>query len=206
MNASGRTNEELAVLAQQGDREAADELVRGNEALVRTIANRCTSPVFRAMSHAEKMASGSVGLWTACHRFDASKGVKFSTYAWRAIVWHILRDAKDEGQFIAPHSLKRGQNRTQKQLSVVDRENNSLPSDTLEPWEILADAEDDAVNASRQADSLESLRDRNPQASRVLSMRMQGMPLREIGKEMGFSFQRAQQILADASEQLRRAG
>lgn len=205
MNASGRTNEELAVIAQQGDKAAMDELVRGNEGLVRSVVRRCTSPVFRALSHSDMMASGNIGLWQAACRFNPAVGVKFTTFAWRAIVWHIMRDASNEGHLAMPHRVKRVSGGERRQLSVVDPEGNIFTSKEPEPVDALSEVEDIEVEQDKATFALEDLEFRDPRAAAVINMRLNGLKFREIAEAIGTNHQRAHQIFTEARRKLRKA-
>ena len=65
-------------LAQSGDREAMNELVERNMALVRSIVKKYLN---RGTEYDDLYQIGSMGLVKAIKNFDSSYGVRFSTYA-----------------------------------------------------------------------------------------------------------------------------
>ena len=44
-----------------------------------------------AIPYEEALQAGRVGLWRALHKYDASRGTAFSTYAWVVICRHVHR-------------------------------------------------------------------------------------------------------------------
>jgi RNA polymerase primary sigma factor len=76
---------EIAFLAQQGDQNAKDQLVKANMRFVLTVAkNYARDPE----DFAEIVAAGNVGLVDAASLFDPSRGFKFISFA----VWHIRKE------------------------------------------------------------------------------------------------------------------
>src|SRR3990170_5835863 len=51
--------------------------------------------------YADRLQAGRIGLWQAILRFDAQRGICFSTYAWIAIRNHIWRAVRDAWQVAA---------------------------------------------------------------------------------------------------------
>lgn len=79
-------NEELIVLAKNGDEDAKDELFRYNTRLCGHIAQR-----FKNVDDVEELiAIGNIGLIKAYNSFDVTRGFKFATYAARLIQNEIL--------------------------------------------------------------------------------------------------------------------
>ena len=77
-------SKELAARAGGGDRNAANELVRRNMPLVVSLATRYS----RDQDHdrlLELIQEGAIGMWRAAMGYDPSCGVKFVTYAYRAV-------------------------------------------------------------------------------------------------------------------------
>ncbi len=72
----------VARLAQAGDRESFDLLIRSNLRFVISVAKRYQN---RGMSFLDLIQEGNVGLVTAARKFDPDQGVKFISYA----VWWI---------------------------------------------------------------------------------------------------------------------
>lgn len=79
-------NEQLCVLAQKGDMEARDLLLKNNLGFIRKTANEIYMKSNLAESDLSTEPSdleqeGCLGLLTAIPLFDSSKGIKFLTYA-----------------------------------------------------------------------------------------------------------------------------
>ena len=96
-----QTNERLCVLAQKGDAAALDSLIENNKFFIGKVAN----DLFRSMNLAQAELSidtddlkqaGGLALWRAVPKFDATRGMKFLTYAAPAIrnaMVDMVRDA-----------------------------------------------------------------------------------------------------------------
>lgn len=85
---------ELAVRAQQGDKQAQDKLVRHNLRFVFTIAKKYQN---RGVLLEDLVAEGNIGILRAVEKFNPEFGVKFISYS----VWWIrqsIRAALAEGQ------------------------------------------------------------------------------------------------------------
>lgn len=70
---------ELIALAQSGNKEAYDELVKSNLRLVVSIAKRYYKNT--TMSLLDLIQEGNIGLMNAIPKFELSQGTRFSTYA-----------------------------------------------------------------------------------------------------------------------------
>ena len=82
-----RTDEELALLARDGDREAEELLVARYHRLVRT----CARPYFLAGGDSEDLTQeGMLGLLTAIREYDPGEETSFRTYAEVCIHRRIL--------------------------------------------------------------------------------------------------------------------
>jgi RNA polymerase primary sigma factor len=77
-------NEELELIdrVRQGDREAEGELMNVNVRLVSAVAKKYQN---KGVSEEELLKAGKEGLIKAAHKYDASCGFKFMSYA----VWWI---------------------------------------------------------------------------------------------------------------------
>lgn len=84
---SGALEEPAAfACAQSGCRECLNGLMQRHEGLVHTVLRRQSSG---ALSYAESLQAGRIGLWRAVLGFDPRRGVAFSTYAGVAIARRI---------------------------------------------------------------------------------------------------------------------
>ena len=94
-------NEQLCALAQKGDTEARDLLLKNNLGFIRKTANEIYLKSNLAESDLSTETSdleqeGCLGLLTAIPLFDSSKGIKFLTYAAPSIrnaMTDLIRDA-----------------------------------------------------------------------------------------------------------------
>ena len=90
-------------LAQSGNEEAMEELVRRNVPLVRSIVKKYLN---RGAEYDDLYQIGSMGLVKAITNFNASFGVRFSTYAVPMIAGEIKRYLRDDGMIKVSRSLK----------------------------------------------------------------------------------------------------
>jgi RNA polymerase sigma factor (sigma-70 family) len=80
--------------AQAGCRDCLNGLMQRHERLVHTVLRRQSSG---ALSYAESLQAGRIGLWRAVLGFKPSRGVAFSTYAGVAIerrIWRAVKQAQ----------------------------------------------------------------------------------------------------------------
>jgi RNA polymerase primary sigma factor len=83
---------DLATLAQEGDQDALDKLIRSNLRYVVSVARKY---IGCGLSLADLINEGNIGLIQAAKRFDPTRGVKFITYAvwWiRQAIMHALAE------------------------------------------------------------------------------------------------------------------
>ncbi len=90
-------------LAQSGDGQAESALVSDNLALVKSVVRRY---LYRGVEYDDLYQLGCVGLVKAIHHFDASYGVRFSTYAVPLIAGEIKRFLRDDGMVKVSRSVK----------------------------------------------------------------------------------------------------
>jgi RNA polymerase sigma-B factor len=86
------SDERLVAAARCGDREARETLILRHQRLVRAIVRDYRSAGFPEQ---DLRQAGAIGLITAIDRFNADRGVRFTTYAAalvRGEVRHLLRD------------------------------------------------------------------------------------------------------------------
>lgn len=95
--------EELILLAQSGDKKAAEMLVSENTGLVWSVARRF---VGRGTELEDLYQLGCLGLLKAVEGFDLSYGTQFSTYAVPKITGEIRRFLRDDGTVKVSRNLK----------------------------------------------------------------------------------------------------
>lgn len=91
---------ELARRIEQGDMDAFNQMVECNLRLVGNIARRCRRFAGSALSLADLIQEGSLGLIRAVRKFDYRKGYKFSTYASYWIRQSVMRAIAEQGRSI----------------------------------------------------------------------------------------------------------
>lgn len=93
----------LITLAQNGDKEALDQLTQNNMGLVYSIAHKLSN---RGAELEDLIQLGSIGLLKAINKFDTTYDVKFSTYAVPMIMGEMKRFLRDDGPLKVSRSLK----------------------------------------------------------------------------------------------------
>jgi RNA polymerase sporulation-specific sigma factor len=96
-------NQELLLLAINGDEVATEELMANNLGLVRSIALRFKD---RGVEYEDLVQIGCIGMLKAIRSFDTSKGTVFSTYAVPLIMGEIKRFLRDDGIIKVSRSYK----------------------------------------------------------------------------------------------------
>ncbi len=94
---------ELISLAQQGDQEAGEKLVRENAGLIWSVAKRF---VGRGTEVEDLYQLGCLGFIKAVNGFDLEFGTQFSTYAVPKIAGEIRRFLRDDGAVKVSRTLK----------------------------------------------------------------------------------------------------
>ncbi|WP_459195459.1 RNA polymerase sporulation sigma factor SigF [Wukongibacter baidiensis] len=93
----------LIEMSQNGDKEAQATLVDENLGLVKSLVSRFDN---RGYERDDIFQLGCIGLIKAIHKFDATYGVRFSTYAVPMIIGEIKRFLRDDGIIKVSRSLK----------------------------------------------------------------------------------------------------
>ncbi|MFP4016529.1 MAG: SigB/SigF/SigG family RNA polymerase sigma factor [Halanaerobiales bacterium] len=112
-------------LAQQGDEEALDKVVRHNLKLVLKVTYRFRNTGYELQ---DLFQIGVIGLIKAVKGFDVSKGFKFSTYAVSKIIGEIRLHLRDDGIIKVSRSLKKIAGIVRKKEEELKKELNRSPS------------------------------------------------------------------------------
>lgn len=91
------------LLAQSGDKEAAEEIVEKNSGLIWSVARRFFG---RGVDSDDLYQLGCVGFLKAVQGFDPEYGTQFSTYAVPKISGEIRRFLRDDGSVKVSRSIK----------------------------------------------------------------------------------------------------
>ena len=89
---SAKKTDELLKKSAVGDKQARDELIRGNLRLVLSVVQRFQG---RGESPDDLFQVGCIGLMKAIDNFNTELGVRFSTYAVPMIIGEIRRYLRD---------------------------------------------------------------------------------------------------------------
>jgi RNA polymerase sporulation-specific sigma factor len=95
--------EELIVRAQQGDRDASEQLVTDNAGLIWSVVRRFLG---RGTEADDLYQLGCLGFIKAVEGFDTEYGTQFSTYAVPKIAGEIRRFLRDDGSVKVSRSIK----------------------------------------------------------------------------------------------------
>jgi len=95
--------EELLPRAQQGDRDAAEQMIVENSGLIWSVARRYFG---RGVDADDLYQLGCVGFMKAMMGFDHSYGTQFSTYAVPKISGEIRRFLRDDGTIKVSRGIK----------------------------------------------------------------------------------------------------
>jgi RNA polymerase sigma factor (sigma-70 family) len=92
--------------AQSGNRKALNQLMARHDGLVHAVLRRQSGGI---LSYADTLQAGRIGLWQAILRYDPTRGLAFSTYAWNSIMRHIWSAVKAESpkrrRMEVPHAI-----------------------------------------------------------------------------------------------------
>ncbi|MBR4283522.1 MAG: SigB/SigF/SigG family RNA polymerase sigma factor [Anaerotignum sp.] len=138
--------------AQEGDKEAKEQLIRENNGLIWSIVKR-----FSGRAEQEDLYQiGAIGLLKCIEKFDFTYEVKFSTYAVPMIIGEIKRFLRDDGTIKVSRSLKELSFRIrQLQEESIKRDNKELTiSELAEKLETNVEEIILAIESTREVESL----------------------------------------------------
>lgn len=149
----------------------------------------------RVLGREDAEGYGAIGLVRAAEMWDPARSA-FSTFATRYIWGFIQTAARRHGSAIRVPSRHYDEGEP---LPCVRRGVEKLdpPGRCADPADACAEADGDAVRLRLALGQL------GPQEREILRLRMAGAQFREIGRELGFSGQYAQQVVRRAIARLR---
>lgn len=119
----------LAKRIEQGDHQAFNEMVECNLRLVANIARKCQRHAGPALSLADLIQEGSLGLIRAVKKFDYRKGYRFSTYASYWIRQAVMRSIAEQGRSIRlPVHMVESVSRTDRARAALTQELHRPPT------------------------------------------------------------------------------
>lgn len=158
------TNEELVKMAQAGDRDAIDLIVKNNSGLVFSIVRRFLN---RGYEKDDLYQIGCIGLIKAVRKFDTNFNTQFSTYAVPLIMGEIKRFLRDDGLVKVSRAVKENAGKIKLAIDFFFAKNGIEPT-ISEISEHLKISEDDVIVALETLKPTESLNavinenDKNP--------------------------------------------
>lgn len=93
----------LITLAQNGDKDASEQLIVQNSPLIKSVIRRYKN---RGVEYDDLYQLGCVGFIKAVRNFSAAFGVRFSTYAVPMIAGEVKRFLRDDGPIKVSRSTK----------------------------------------------------------------------------------------------------
>jgi RNA polymerase sporulation-specific sigma factor len=94
---------ELIARAQDGDNDAAEQLIKENSGLIWSVVKKFAK---RGYEPDDLFQIGAIGLLKCIRKFDTSFDVKFSTYAIPMIIGEIKRFLRDDGMIKVSRPMK----------------------------------------------------------------------------------------------------
>ncbi len=144
---------ELIKLAQSGDSEAKEILVKENSGLIWSIVRRFKS---RGCDLEDLYQIGAIGLLKCIDKFDVSFDVKFSTYAVPMILGEIKRFLRDDGIIKISRPIKETAIKIKYETDEFIRKYGREPQ-ISEISEKLGITEDDVIMALESSRDVESI-------------------------------------------------
>ncbi len=145
---------ELFIRAQQGEKEAKEQLFQKNTGLVHHVVKRFVN---RGNVEAEDLFQiGAMGLIKAIEKFDVDFGVCFSTYAVPLIMGEIRRYLRDDGMIKVSRSIKENARRlrTVREEFWKDMGREPTVSELSEMSGIAVEDIVTAIEAGREVESI----------------------------------------------------
>ena len=143
----------LIALAQEGDDNAVEQLIRENSGLVWSVVKKFTK---RGYEPDDLYQIGAIGLLKCIRKFDLSMDVKFSTYAIPMIIGEIKRFLRDDGIIKVSRPMKELAAKARYTTEALTAKLNRAPTLQELAAEIQVDTED-LVVAMEAGNEVESL-------------------------------------------------
>lgn len=144
---------ELIKLAQAGDREACDTLVKENMGLIWSVVRKFSN---RGYELDDLFQIGAMGLVKCINKFDLNYEVRFSTYAVPMIIGEIKRFIRDDGMIKVSRSLKELAIKGKYAQEQIAKETGEIPTLSEVARFLEVDIEDLglALEANKEVESL----------------------------------------------------
>ncbi len=144
---------ELIKLAQTGDRQACDTLVKENMGLIWSVVRKFSN---RGYELDDLFQIGAMGLVKCINKFDLNYDVKFSTYAVPMIIGEIKRFIRDDGMIKVSRTLKELAIKGKYTQEQIAKETGEMPTISEVARRLEVDVEDLALalEANKEVESL----------------------------------------------------
>lgn len=143
-----------------------DALVRKYEPLIHSVINK-KLPAY--LGDDDLVQVGRIALWRCAKRYDPDKG-KFSTYAYKAIYHHMLKE------------LSKRRNDISLNIPMVGDEECELQ-------DLLPDLKQDLDGAELRFELEDFYKTLNPRRQEIMKRKADGQTHYEIAKAMGYSYE-----------------
>lgn len=150
-----KTNEDLIKLAQNGEKDALDELVQSNMGLVKKIVIRFKD---RGCEYDDLVQIGTIGMIKAIKSFDFSFNTVFSTYAVPLIIGEIRRHLRDDGLIKISRTIKKNGIDIMRKKEEFEKKHSRDPS-LSELSELCSLSVEDVVTAIEAISPVRSLQE-----------------------------------------------
>ena len=130
---------ELITLAQQGDDEACERIIKENSGLIWSVVKKFAK---RGYEPDDLYQIGAIGLLKCIRKFDDSYDVKFSTYAIPMIIGEIKRFLRDDGLIKISRPLKELATKARYVQEQLTARHGRQPTISELAQEVGADVED----------------------------------------------------------------
>lgn len=175
-------------------------LFHENLALARACAHKMRS---RHESFDDVHADALIGLWQASEKYDPQRGASFGTFAWPRISGAI-NDGRRERDFLSRSQRKAGTVETPVSMEAVLTESGMTLADVLaDPTSEDDPFADDEARWGRHVWLMRLIGDLPDDDRYVVTRRLDGLNLAEIGDEMGVTESRVCQLHDRAVGRLR---
>lgn len=144
---------ELIAMAQAGDEEAAERIIKENSGLIWSVVKKFAGRGYEAD---DLYQIGAIGLLKCIRKFDMSYDVKFSTYAVPMIIGEIKRFLRDDGMIKVSRPIKELAGKARYMQEALTNRLGRTPTLSELATEVGAEVEDliVAMESSHEVESL----------------------------------------------------
>ena len=115
----------LIQLAQSGDNDAKEKLIKVNSPLIKSLIKRYLN---KGIDYEDLYQLGSLGFVKAINNFSQNYNTKFSTYCVPMVIGEIKRFMRDDGSIKVSRAIKSQNIKINKFIDEYEKNNNNKPS------------------------------------------------------------------------------